>query len=171
MSIEIRQGDRQSTEHPLLPITLVLDRLRSAHNVGNIFRLADAVNAEEILTCGYTATPPHPKLLKTAMGTDEMVKCRHFDTSLEALTELKNNGYQIIGVETAENAISFNDATINPKTAFVFGNEALGISEEALALCDQFVCLPALGRKNSINVSNCAAVILFDAAHKLINKE
>ena len=165
--ISVIQGDRAETSHPKTPIVIILDRLRSAHNVGNIFRLADAVNAREVICCGYTATPPHPKLEKTAMGTDQMVDFRHFETAEEAAKTLKTEGYKIIAVETAESAVDYDKLELNSPTAFIMGNEALGISQEALAQCDAFTRLPAIGRKNSINVSNCAAVVLFHAASQL----
>ena len=149
---------------PKLPITIVLDRLRSAHNTGNIFRLADAINAKEIITCGYTPFPPHTKLAKTAMGTDKYVPCRQFDTSLEAVTVLKEEGIKmVLAVETLHNAISAWKMDYEYPLALVFGNEALGISEETIKECDGAINLPMFGNKESINVGNCAAVALYSA--------
>lgn len=142
-------------------IHIVLDRLRSAHNVGNIFRLADAVGASEVICCGYTAAPPHPKLVKTAMGADKTVPFRSFPTAAEAVAELKREGCRAIAVETVSEAADAWNYEYPEKIALVFGNEALGISEEALALCDGFVSLPMFGTKVSINVGNCAAVVLY----------
>ena len=157
-------GDRDCSEHAKLPLIVVLDRLRSAHNVGNIFRLADAVHVEKVITCGYTATPPHAKLAKTAMGADEIVDCEHFPDSISAVKELKKRGYEIVAVETVAEAELIHEARFRAKTAIVLGNEALGIEEETLQACDRYVRLPAYGLKNSINVSNAAAVALFQAA-------
>ena len=162
--VAVITGDRQESEHPFIPVILILDRLRSAHNVGNLFRLADAVRAEKIFTCGYTATPPHPKLQKTAMGTDEFVVCEHFETTVEGVEAAKSAGYEVVAVETVDGSESIWDAAFTKPTAIVLGNEALGVQEEVLALCDRFVSLPAFGLKNSINVSNCAAVVLFKVA-------
>ncbi|MBO7741979.1 MAG: RNA methyltransferase [Victivallales bacterium] len=163
-SVEVRLGDRENPrEEQNLPLVIVLDMLRSAHNTGNIFRLADAVRAREILACGYTPCPPHPKLAKTAMGCDEFVPCRHFDRIEEALAELRSQGYTIYGVDTVVGARCYWDAPLKFPAALVLGNEALGISREALEMCDGFIQLPAAGQKNSINVGNCAAVVLFEA--------
>lgn len=145
-------------------ITIILDKLRSAFNTGNIFRIADAINATEIIACGYTPIPPHPKLEKTAMGTDKYVKCRHFDTSLQAVKALKDEGYKmILAVETVEDAISAWNMEYQYPLALVFGNEALGISEDTINECDGCINLPMLGKKKSINVGNCAAVVLYSA--------
>ena len=151
------------TEHRR-EITIVLDRLRSAHNTGNIFRLADAVGACEIIACGYTPTPPHAKLAKTAMGTDKYVPCRHFNTSLEAVTALREEGVEmILAVETVDQAVSAWKMDYTYPLALVFGNEALGISEDTIGACDGAVNLPMFGDKESINVGNCAAVVLYSA--------
>ncbi len=139
---------------PRPEIHIVLDRLRSAHNVGNIFRLADAVGAKEVVCCGYTAAPPHPKLVKTAMGADRTVPFRSFPTAAEA-------GFSAVAVETLENAQDAWAFEYPEKIALVFGNEALGISPEALELCEAAVSLPMFGTKISINVGNCAAVVLY----------
>ncbi len=164
---KIVTGDRDSESSSKISLIIVLDRLRSAHNVGNIFRLADAVNLEAVYTCGYTASPPHPKLAKTAMGTDEFVKCKHFEQASLALEELKQEDYTIYAVETAEQAKDIYETQFAPKSVLVFGNEALGIQDETLELCDQFIRLSAHGKKNSINVSNCAAVCLFTASTQM----
>lgn len=143
-------------------IHIVLDKLRSAHNVGNIFRLADAVGAVEVICCGYTAAPPHPKLEKTAMGTDKTVPCRWFPDGASAVRKLKEEGCLCIAVDTVENAEDVWDFSVPEQDlALVFGNEALGISPETLQLCEKAIQLPMFGGKSSINVGNCAAVILY----------
>ena len=146
-----------------LPVTLVLDRLRSAHNVGNIFRLAEAVRAERIITCGYTATPPHPKLAKTARGCDLLVPCEHCESAAAAVQALRAAGYWVCALETAVGAAAVWDVPFRFPAALVLGNEALGVSADTLAQCTAVACLPALGVKNSINVGNCAAVALYEA--------
>ena len=146
-----------------LPVVLVLDRLRSAFNVGNIFRLADAVGAEEVVTCGYTAAPPHPKLEKTARGCDRIVPTRRAESAGQAVAELKARGYTIYAIETAESATTVWETKFQFPAAFVLGNEALGVSDAALVPCDGIVCLPCRGVKNSVNVGNCAAVVLYEA--------
>jgi tRNA G18 (ribose-2'-O)-methylase SpoU len=143
-------------------ITIVLDRLRSAHNTGNIFRIADAVGAEEIIACGYTPAPPHPKLEKTAMGTDKWVKCRQAETSMDAVDMLRAEGCKhIIAVDTAEGATHAWDFEYQFPLALIFGNEALGIQEETLKKCDHIIDLPMVGFKESINVGNSAAAVLY----------
>lgn len=146
---------------PRPEIHIVLDRLRSAHNVGNIFRLADAVGANEIVCCGYTAAPPHPKLVKTAMGADKTVPFRSFPTAADALRELKAEGCKAVAVETLETACDAWKFDYPDKIALLLGNEALGISPDALELCDAAVSLPMFETKVSINVGNCAAVVLY----------
>jgi len=166
---EVKTGDQGESfayacKHDLV---FVLDRLRSAHNVGNIFRIAELTAIREVVTCGYTATPPHAKLEKTAMGCDAVVPFRHFLTGVEAVKDLQADGYRVLAVETVVDAPMIWDCNIQPKTAFVFGNEALGITEEALAACDGCVRLPVFGFKNSLNVGNCASVIAYEAVRQL----
>ena len=149
-------------------ITIVLDRLRSAHNTGNIFRLADAVGAAEIIACGYTPSPPHPKLTKTAMGADKMVPCRTAETSLEAVKMLRQEGIkQILAVETGPESCFAWDFEYQFPLALIFGNEALGVNEETLAVCDGIINLPMFGQKESINVGNSAAAVLYAVIAKL----
>jgi 23S rRNA (guanosine2251-2'-O)-methyltransferase len=163
LQVEMSVRDRDEPVVPLpLPITVVLDRLRSAYNVGNIFRLAEAVRAERVVTCGYNATPPHPKLARTACGCDRLVPCEHHACAAEAIQTLRAAGYWICALETAVGAPTVWDLSCRFPAALVFGNEALGVSAEALAQCDAVVRLPALGIKNSINVGNCAAVVLYE---------
>ncbi len=143
-------------------ITLVLDRLRSAHNTGNIFRLAEAVGAREIIACGYTPAPPHPKLARTAMGTELLVPCRRVATSLEAVALLRREGMrQILAVDTAPGARLVWEWQFSYPLALIFGNEALGVLPETLAACDGVVMLPMFGTKTSINVGNSVAAMLY----------
>jgi 23S rRNA (guanosine2251-2'-O)-methyltransferase len=163
----VEQGDRPDSGAPRQPVVLVLDRLRSAHNVGNIFRLAEVCRFEAVYTCGYTATPPHPKLAKTARGADTLVPCRHFADSPAALRELAAAGYHLLAVETVAGAPPPWDAPMSWPLALVFGNEALGIDPAALALCHGYTRLPVFGSKNSLNVGNCAAVLCYEAVRRL----
>lgn len=146
-----------------LPVVIVLDRLRSAYNTGNIFRIAEAVRASRIIACGYTPCPPHDKLARTARGCDGIVDCSHAESAAAAVSALRRDGYTVYAVDTITNAALYSECRLRFPCAMLFGNEALGISEEALALCDSAICLPACGFKNSINVGNCAAVALFEA--------
>ncbi len=150
---------------PLPRIALILDRLRSAHNTGNIFRIAEAIGAAEIICCGYTPAPPHPKLEKTAMGADKMVPCRTFPTSLDAVNALRAEGYQqILAAEPFPDSPDAWEADYKFPLAIVFGNEALGVAEETLKAVDGCIGLPMFGEKASINVGNSAAAIVYAVA-------
>lgn len=164
---KLRCGDRRvPVWHEPMPVAIVLDHLRSAFNVGNIFRLADAVRVAKIITCGYTPTPPHPKLTKTARGCDALLPTRHMADAAAAVRELRADGYRVYGVDTVRDAPSVWDMDLTFPAAFVFGNEALGVGREALNACDGFVALPCFGTKNSINVGNCAAVVLYEVLRR-----
>ena len=142
-------------------ITLVLDRLRSAHNVGNIFRIAEAVRAREVICCGYTPCPPHPKLAKTAMETDKMVPYRWCRSSLEAIRQLRLEGVrQVLAAEWNEKSVPVWRQEYRFPIAIVLGNEALGVSEDTLAEVDGCIGIPMFGEKSSINVGNAAAAIV-----------
>ncbi len=147
------------TEHPR--ITLVLDCLRSAHNTGNIFRIAEAVGACEVLCCGYTPCPPHPKLAKPAMGTDRIVPFRWFKTSREAAETLRREGFaQILAAEWNASSVPAWRMTYRFPLALILGNEALGVHPDTLQIADGCVGLPMFGQKSSVNVGNAAAAIL-----------
>ena len=139
-------------------LVLVLDRLRSAYNTGNIFRIAEALGAG-IAACGYTPCPPHPKLEKTAMGTDKTVPCIHFETSLEAVEYFRSAGYTVLAAEPE--GVEAWEAEVSYPLAVVFGNEALGVAAETLEKVDGIISLPMNGGKASINVGNAAAAILY----------
>ena len=149
-------------------LTLVLDRMRSAYNVGNILRIAEAVKADGVIGCGYTPLPPHIKLEKTAMGADKMVPCRHAENSLEAVKLLRGEGYsQILAVDYLPGKSKFAwEFDYRFPLAFVFGNEALGILPETVEACDGVVHLPMFGNKSSINVGNAAAAVLYAVVAK-----
>ena len=140
------------------PLVLVLDRLRSAYNTGNIFRIAEALGAG-IAACGYTPCPPHPKLEKTAMGTDQTVPCIHFETSLDAVEYFRAAGYTVLAAEPG--GVEAWEIDVQYPLAVVFGNEALGVAAETLEKVDGVVSLPMNGGKASINVGNAAAAILY----------
>jgi len=164
VAVNVTSADRETPLQAVtMPVVIVLDRLRSAFNVGNIFRLADAVRAERIVACGYTAVPPHPKLTKTARGCDEIVPCATSATAVDAIASLHADGYTVYGVETTETSTLVWDETLVFPAAIVFGNEALGVCPGALHACDRLLRIPAVGVKNSVNVANCAAVVLCEA--------
>ena len=139
-------------------LVLILDRLRSAHNTGNIFRIAEALDAG-VAACGYTPCPPHPKLEKTAMGTDKTVEWMHFESSAEAVDYFHSRGYTVLAAEPG--GLEAWEMQFTYPLALVFGNEPLGVSADALEKCDGIVSLPMNGSKASINVGNAAAAITY----------
>ena len=160
-----------SVEKKRPEITIVLDRLRSAFNTGNIFRIAEAIGAKEIIACGYTPAPPHPKLEKTAMGADKMVSVRQMPDAAAAVRQLKAEGIkQVLAVECTDDSVFAWEYEYEFPLAIIMGNEALGVSSEALELCDGVISLPMFGQKESINVGNCAAAVLYAIIAKGENK-
>ncbi|MFT5088756.1 MAG: 23S rRNA (guanosine2251-2'-O)-methyltransferase [Candidatus Latescibacterota bacterium] len=145
------------------PLYLVLDNLRSAFNVGSIFRSADAARLAGVFTCGYTAHPPHPKLDKTALGTLAYVPTRHFDTALEALAYLTAEGVAVWALETTSESVCYTDVEYPAPLALVLGNEALGVERPVLERCEKMIEIPMYGYKNSLNVAGAAAVAAFEA--------
>ena len=150
-----------------LPIIIVLDNVRSLSNVGAFFRTADAFRIGELFLCGITACPPHREIHKTALGADETVKWRYFDTTEAACQTLKAEGYKIFAVEQVEGSVSLEDFRFEPQTAYILGNEVEGVSEEALPYCDGAIELPQAGTKHSINVSVCAGIIMWELFEQL----
>ena len=167
LQIENKDRNPTSTFHPLV---LVLDNIRSAYNVGNIFRLAEICRVESIITCGYTVTPPHSKLTKTARGCETLVPCENYGSCNDAIDILRQRGFQVVGIETIIGAKNVWDINFRFPTAFIFGNEATGLSQQTLNHCDIYARLPVFGYKNSLNVSNCAAVVTYAAVQQLLNR-
>ena len=157
---ELNRISKDDFEHAdKLPIIIVLDNIRSLSNVGAFFRTADAFRIGELFLCGITACPPHREIHKTALGADETVKWRYFDTTEAACRQLKAEGYQIFAVEQVEDSVSLQSFEFEPHTAYILGNEVEGVSEEALPYCDGAIELPQAGTKHSINVSVCAGIV------------
>lgn len=151
---------------PRLPVSVVLDNLRSAFNVGAVFRLCDAVRAAELITCGYTCHPPHHKLEQTSLGTDRSVPWRRSADTPSALSALKAAGKSIVGIETVTGAERYDRFDWPSPVAIVLGNEALGLAPEVLRHCDAVVEIPVAGYKNSLNVATAAAIILYEIARR-----
>ena len=153
-----------------LPIIIVLDNIRSLSNVGAFFRTADAFRIKELLLCGITACPPHREIHKTALGADETVRWRYFETTEAACKALKAEGYRIFAVEQVEGSLALQDFEFEPNTAYLLGNEVEGVSEEALPYCEGAIELPQEGTKHSINVSVCAGIVMWKAFEHLFLK-
>ncbi|MBT7861466.1 MAG: TrmH family RNA methyltransferase [Gemmatimonadetes bacterium] len=166
-SFDVRSHDRdvpleQYQQWPKFPLWLVLDNLRSAFNVGGFYRLADIARLSGLVTCGYTAHPPHPRLDKTALGTLDYVEDEHTATTLDAVRGLQSGGMQVWGVETTSASRSYTEVTYPRPLALVFGNEALGVDRQVMDACDGLIEIPVFGYKNSLNVASAAAVVVFE---------
>jgi len=151
------------------PIYVLLDNVRSLFNVGSIFRTSDAVLCEKIYLCGITGCPPRKEISKTALGAEELVPWEYFDDSIEAINKLKSDGVKIVAVELAHDAVIYDEAVYDYPLCFIFGHEVNGISDEVMELVDMSIYLPMFGRANSLNVSNCHSIIMYDALRKLNN--
>ncbi len=147
---------------PKTPVTIILDNLRSAFNVGSIYRTSDAARLEKIIPCGYTAHPPHLKLEKTSLGTERFVKSEYVKDPVDAVLKIKSSGIPVIALETAENARIYTDFSFPKPVCLVLGNEALGISREVLNNVDDVVQIPLFGFKNSLNVASAFAVVVYE---------
>ena len=147
-----------------LPLVVVLDNVRSLHNIGSIFRTCDAFLIEAIYLCGISASPPNREIHKTALGAEESVDWKYFETALLAVEQLQTNGYHVWGVEQTENSISLVDFNIKPGTryALVFGNEVRGIEQEVVDCCEGCIEIPQFGTKHSFNVSVSAGIALWE---------
>lgn len=146
------------------PIVIVLDNIRSAHNVGAAFRTADAFALEHLYLCGITATPPHREILKTAIGASESVDWSYFKQTQDAITQLKEQEYQIVGIEQADESTPLQSFCIQPedKIALIFGNEVKGIDDKIMQMLDHCVEIPQYGTKHSINVSVCIGILCWE---------
>ncbi len=153
-----------------IPITVVLDNVRSMYNVGSVFRTADAFRLEQICLCGITSTPPHPEIHKTALGAEDTVSWTHYDNTLDAVSELRRHGFMIIAIEQVKNSIMLQDFNINTnqKYALVFGNEVKGVQQEVVDLCDDCIEIPQFGTKHSLNVSVTAGIVMHHFARYYI---
>jgi 23S rRNA (guanosine2251-2'-O)-methyltransferase len=155
-----------------IPIVIVLDNIRSMHNVGSVFRTADAFLLEKIYLCGYTRLPPHRDIHKTALGSTETVEWKYFDKTVDAVNSLKNDGYKIVAVEQVEHSIVLNKFSFdeNSKLAVIFGNELSGVDEEILKSCDSCIEIPQMGMKHSLNISVAAGIVLWELVRTRIYK-
>ena len=146
----------------------VLDSVRSAHNVGAMFRNAECFGVKKILLCGLSPQADHPQVIKTAMGSHEKVNWSFSQSAVEALKELKSLGYTILAIETTTNAIKLDQyRTSTDKLAIVFGHEQFGVSSEILEMSDEVISIELFGQKNSLNVSVCQGIVLNSLVSKL----
>lgn len=152
-----------------IPLVIILDNIRSMHNVGAAFRTADAFLIEKIILCGITPQPPHREIHKAALGATESVDWSHENDINAAISDYKSLGYEIIGIEQTSGSRMITDFTIDPskKYALILGNEVEGISDEALPNIDTFLEIPQLGTKHSLNVSICGGIVMWEFAKAL----
>lgn len=155
------------------PIVAVLDNVRSMHNVGSVFRTADAFLIESVYLCGYTPQPPHRDIQKTALGATDTVHWQYYNTTIEAIQQLKETGYRVWAVEQVEGSIALDRISAqqllngeNGKVAVIFGNEVSGVDAEVLKLCDGCIEIPQMGMKHSLNISVAAGIVLWELVKK-----
>jgi 23S rRNA (guanosine2251-2'-O)-methyltransferase len=145
-----------------VPVIAVLENIRSAYNVGSVFRTADAFLLEAIYICGYTCTPPHKEIKKTALGAEDTVSWKHFDNTSLAIQELHELGYTVFAVEQAQGNYQPGD-----KVAVIFGNEVTGVEQSTIQQCKGCIEIPQSGMKHSLNIATAAGVVLWELVRKL----
>lgn len=151
------------------PIIIVLDDIRSLHNIGSVFRTSDAFLIEKIYLCGITATPPNKEIHKTALGATESVDWIYEQNVMDVVNQLKQDNVKVYSVEQVENSIMLNDFTVegNTKYALVFGNEVKGVQQEVVDASEGVIEIPQLGTKHSLNISVSAGIVVWDFFQKL----
>jgi 23S rRNA (guanosine2251-2'-O)-methyltransferase len=162
---EFRQSDK-------MPVVVVLENIRSAYNVGSVFRTSDAFLVEAIYITGYSARPPHKEIKKTALGAEETVNWTYFKTASEAIEALRHEQYKVFAVEQVHNSIPLNEVAFesNDKIAVIFGNEVTGVEQSTIHLCDGCIEIPQLGMKHSLNIATAAGVVLWELVRKRLTE-
>lgn len=147
-----------------IPVIAVLENIRSAYNVGSVFRTADAFLIEAIYITGYTCVPPHKEIKKTALGAEDSVTWKHFSNADAAIDDLLAQGYEVWAVEQAEGSLLLQQVHIEPgdKIAVIFGNEVTGVEQSTIARCKGCIEIPQFGMKHSLNISTAAGVVLWE---------
>ncbi|HEY5511092.1 MAG TPA: RNA methyltransferase [Prolixibacteraceae bacterium] len=152
-----------------IPLVVILDNIRSSHNIGSVFRTSDALLIEKIYLCGISSTPPDKEIRKTALGAENSVSWEYFTFTQEVIQKLKLDGYTVIAVEQVEKSTSLSDyfPGKDSKLALVFGNEVKGVQQEVVDLCDLAIEIPQFGTKHSFNISVSAGIVLWDLFNKI----
>lgn len=140
---------------------IILDNIRSVHNVGAILRTADGAGVNEVILCGITPTPDHKKVHKTALNAEEYVKWEYFKETSEAVKYCKSKGYAVYSVEQHNRSKQLNEIELDNKSAFLFGNEITGVAPSISDLCDNTIEIPMSGKKNSLNVATCVGIVTY----------
>jgi 23S rRNA (guanosine2251-2'-O)-methyltransferase len=153
------------------PVAVVLDNVRSMHNIGSIFRTADGFAVEQICLCGITACPPHREIEKTALGATQSINWKYFETTLQAVEQLRAEGHAIIAIEQAENSTMLNEFVPEEgvKYALIFGNEVNGVDEEVMAKIDACIEIPQFGTKHSFNIVVSAGIVLWEFSKAIVH--
>ena len=149
---------------PKIPLIVVLDNVRSLHNVGSFFRTADAFLVEAVYLCGITSTPPNAEIHKTALGAENTVDWRYFADANQAVEQLKNNGYTVFAIEQTKGSTLLPELELkkNAKYAVIFGNEVKGVQQSVVDMCDNCIEIPQFGTKHSLNVSVTGGIVIWD---------
>lgn len=147
-----------------MPLTIVLDHVRSLNNVGSVFRTADAFRLESVYLCGITATPPHPEIHKTALGAEDTVDWHYYENTVDAVNTLKEQGYILCAIEQTEGSVLLNELKLDAdkKYVLILGHEVKGVQQEIVDQCDFCVEIPQYGTKHSLNVSVAAGIVIWD---------
>ncbi len=165
--------DRKSVEEfktsNKTPLIVVLDNVRSLHNIGSVFRTCDAFLIEKVYLCGITATPPNKEIHKTALGATETVDWEYAENVVDVVQQLKQDGVEVQAIEQVENSVMLNDFSVqkNKTYALVFGNEVKGVAQEVVDLSDGVIEIPQLGTKHSLNISVSAGIVIWDLFQKM----
>ena len=152
-----------------IPLIIVLDNVRSLHNIGSVFRTADAFLIEKIYLCGITAKPPHKEIHKTALGSTESVDWEYIEKTSDLVNQLQNENICVLGIEQVENSISLEKFEIesHQKYALIFGNEVKGVQQEVVSKCKGCIEIPQFGTKHSLNISVSTGILIWHFAHKM----
>jgi 23S rRNA (guanosine2251-2'-O)-methyltransferase len=152
-----------------LPLTVVLDNIRSCNNIGSVFRTSDALLVEKVILCGITATPPNAEIHKTALDAEKTVAWEYFEKTEDAVHQLQQNGYTVYALEQVENSVLLPDfhPARGAKIAIVLGNEVKGVQQSVVNICNGSIEIPQFGTKHSFNVSVSAGIVLWDIFQKL----
>jgi 23S rRNA (guanosine2251-2'-O)-methyltransferase len=171
--LKITEMNRLSTEefhvHPKTPLIVVLDNVRSMHNVGSVFRTADAFLIEAVYLCGITCCPPNAEIHKTALGAENTVSWKYFENTTDAVLSLKNESYTVLAIEQAKGSTLLPDLQLNhhQKYAVILGNEVKGVQQSVIDSCDGCIEIPQFGTKHSLNVSVTSGIIIWEIFQKL----
>ena len=150
------------------PITIVLDNVRSALNVGSVFRTSDAFLIENIILCGITASPPNKEIRKAALGSTDSVNWKYIKNTTDAVKQLIKDGYYVVGVEQADKSTKLNEFELPKKPiAIILGNEVNGVDQQAIDLCNEVIEIPQFGTKHSLNIAVTSGIVIWDLWKKL----